>query len=174
MQSHAPLIEKEVGMVHPLLENDRKKGLSSPTSPLLPRNPPPNITGLSRCFTPKNGFAREKAFPGEWSTTSDKVFPKINVLIVEDNVINQTILSSFLRKHKIFHKVAKNGQEAIDIWKEGGIHLIFMDLRLPVLSGIDAAKKIRELEREHGIGIQKSKKAFSNEPNKINLSLIHI
>lgn len=173
LQSHAPLSEREVGMVHPLLESDRKKGLSSPTSPLLPRNPPPNISQLSRNFGPRNGSSREKAFPGEWSTTSDKVFPRINVLIVEDNVINQTILSSFLRKHKIFHKVAKNGQEAMDIWKEGGIHLIFMDLQLPVLSGIDAAKKIRKLEREHGIGIQKSRKASNNEQNKINKDQIN-
>ncbi|CAR25919.1 ZYRO0A11154p [Zygosaccharomyces rouxii] len=173
MQSHAPLIEKEVGMVHPLLENDRKKGLSSPTSPLLPRNPPPNFNRLSRSFAPKNGSSREKPFPGEWSATSDKVFPKINVLIVEDNVINQTILSSFLRKHKIFYKVAKNGQEAIDVWREGGIHLIFMDLQLPVLSGIDAAKKIRELEREHGIGIQKSRKTPHIESNKINKDQIN-
>ncbi|CDH14732.1 related to Osomolarity two-component system protein SSK1 [Zygosaccharomyces bailii ISA1307] len=168
MQSHAPLSEKEVGMVHPMLESDRKKGLSSPTSPLLPRNPPPNFNRLSKSFPPKDSPSSEKNFPGDWSATSDKVFPKINVLIVEDNVINQTILSSFLRKHKIFYKVAKNGQEAIDIWKQGNIHLIFMDLQLPVLSGIDAAKKIRELERQHGIGIQKGKKVVSGELKKLN------
>lgn len=173
MQSHAPLSETEVGMVHPLLESDRKKGLSSPTSPLLPRNPPPSIDKLSQDSNPKNKPLREKAFPGDWSTTSDKVFPKINVLIVEDNVINRTILSSFLKKHKIFYKVAKNGQEAVDIWKQGGIHLIFMDLQLPVLSGIDAAKKIRELEREHGIGIQKSKKIPNSDSNKINKDQIN-
>lgn len=172
MQSHAPLSEKEVGMVHPLLESDRKKGLSSPTSPLLLRNPPPSFNKLSKGLSLKDTSLRGKAFPGECSTTSDKVFPRINILIVEDNVINQTILSSFLRKHKIFHKVAKNGQEAINIWRQGGIHLIFMDLQLPVLSGIDAAKKIRELEREHGIGIQKNRRKPitipRNEASKIN------
>lgn len=84
----------------------------------------------------------------ENTNTSKKVFPKINVLIVEDNVINQAILGSFLRKHKISYKIAKNGKEAVDIWKEGGLHLIFMDLQLPVLSGIDAAKQIRDLEKK--------------------------
>lgn len=169
LQPHVPLSEKEVGMVHPMLESDRKKGLSSPTSPLLPRNPPPNFSRLSKSFSNKDSSSpSEKNFPSNSSTTSDKVFPKINVLIVEDNVINQTILSSFLRKHKIFYKVAKNGQEAIDIWKQGNIHLIFMDLQLPVLSGIDAAKKIRELERQHGIGIQKSKKSNGSEAKKMS------
>lgn len=80
--------------------------------------------------------------------TSEKVFPKINVLIVEDNVINQAILGSFLRKHKISYKIAKNGKEAVDKWKEGGLHLIFMDLQLPVLSGIEAAKQIRDCEKK--------------------------
>ena len=79
--------------------------------------------------------------PFKLTTTSEKVFPKINVLIVEDNVINQAILGSFLRKNKISYKIAKNGKEAVDKWKEGNLHLIFMDLQLPVLSGIEAAKK---------------------------------
>ncbi|CCF60138.1 hypothetical protein KAFR_0J00700 [Kazachstania africana CBS 2517] len=82
------------------------------------------------------------------TTTTEKVFPKINVLIVEDNVINQAILGGFLRKHKISYKVAKNGKEAVEMWKNGGLHLIFMDLQLPVLSGIDAAKQIRDFEKE--------------------------
>lgn len=84
----------------------------------------------------------------ENANTSEKVFPKINVLIVEDNVINQAILGSFLRKHKISYKIAKNGKEAVEVWKEGGLHLIFMDLQLPLLSGIDAAKQIRDLEKK--------------------------
>ena len=99
--------------------------------------------------------------------TSETVFPKITVLIVEDNVINQTVLASFLRKHKISYKVAKNGREAVDIWKEGGIHLIFMDLQLPVLSGIDAAKEIRDYEKKNGLGIQKI--IASSSSSTINL-----
>ncbi|SCU82684.1 LAME_0C02410g1_1 [Lachancea meyersii CBS 8951] len=88
------------------------------------------------------------------SITIDKVFPKINVLVVEDNMINQAILSSFLRKHKISYKTAKNGIEAVEKWEEGGMHLILMDLGLPLLSGIDAAKEIRKLEKIYGIGTQ--------------------
>lgn len=89
--------------------------------------------------------------------TRENVFPKINVLIVEDNVINQAILGSFLRKHKISYKVAKNGREAVDKWKQGGIHLILLDLQLPILSGIEATKEIRNLEKLNGIGNQRWK-----------------
>ncbi|KAL6949796.1 hypothetical protein ACO0QE_000458 [Hanseniaspora vineae] len=79
------------------------------------------------------------------------MFPEITVLIVEDNIINRSILSGVLRKHKIKYKLAKNGKEAVDTWCKGGIHLIFMDLQLPVMTGIEAARKIRHLEKVNGI-----------------------
>ncbi|AMD21202.1 HEL078Cp [Eremothecium sinecaudum] len=83
--------------------------------------------------------------------TRDKVFPKIKVLIVEDNIINQAILSSFLRKNNITYEVASNGIDAVGRWKEGGIHLILMDLQLPLMTGLEATKQIRDLEKINGI-----------------------
>lgn len=90
---------------------------------------------------------------GVATTTTDKVLPSISVLVVEDNAINQAILGAFLRKHKIQYKIAKNGQEAVDKWKEGGFHLVLMDIQLPVKSGIEATKEIRHLERVNNIGV---------------------
>lgn len=140
---HMPLDETEVGMIPSMSESERKKLLDSPpNSPLSSCNP---ISSLPKISTTSSVHQNPRASTG---TTRDTVFPKINVLIVEDNVINQAILGSFLRKHKISYKVAKNGQEAVDKWKEGGVDLIFMDLQLPVLSGMDAAKQIRGLEKK--------------------------
>ena len=45
---------------------------------------------------------------------------------MEDNPINQNILSMFLRKKKIKHQAAKDGEEAIAKWKTGGFHLILV------------------------------------------------
>lgn len=141
---YIPLDETEVGMLPPMLESERKKLLDSPPNSPLLSNP---ISNLPRIST-SSSVHRNQLPRASTGTTRDKVFPKINVLIVEDNVINQAILGSFLRKHKISYKVAKNGREAVDKWKEGGIDLIFMDLQLPVLSGMDAAKQIRDLEKK--------------------------
>jgi signal transduction histidine kinase len=45
---------------------------------------------------------------------------------------------------------ARNGQEAIDIWKEWRPHLIWMDLRMPGMDGYQAAERIREIEGQKG------------------------
>lgn len=45
-----------------------------------------------------------------------------------DNPINQTILSTFMKKKKIKYAVAKNGLEAVQKWKEGGFHLILVSI----------------------------------------------
>lgn len=86
------------------------------------------------------------------------VVPQVNVLIVEDNVINQKILETYLRKRKIRSSTANNGKEAIEKWKQGGFHLVLMDIQLPVMNGIKATKKIRQMETLNRIGV------FSGSP----------
>ncbi|ORY90486.1 hypothetical protein BCR43DRAFT_499381 [Syncephalastrum racemosum] len=87
------------------------------------------------------------------SAFANIVSPPINVLIVEDNMINQAILSTWMKKHKIKYSVASNGQEAVERWKGGGFHLVLMDIQLPVMDGIAATKMIREIEKEQKIGV---------------------
>ena len=86
-------------------------------------------------------------------TANERMLPSVSVLVVEDNAINQAILGAFLRRHKIRYQIAKNGQEAVDKWSKGGFHLVLMDIQLPVISGIEATKKIRRLEKINKIGV---------------------
>jgi len=73
----------------------------------------------------------------------------MKILIVEDEKMNQLILSRFLKamEQNINFEVAGNGQEAIEKYNEGGFNLIFMDIQMPVMDGLTATKKIREMEK---------------------------
>ncbi|EJD54124.1 hypothetical protein AURDEDRAFT_133715 [Auricularia subglabra TFB-10046 SS5] len=82
-----------------------------------------------------------------WRTGAQMdIVPPINVLVVEDNLINRTILSTALKKMGVKYGQASNGQEAIEKWRKGDFHLILMDIHMPVMDGITATREIRRLE----------------------------
>jgi len=68
------------------------------------------------------------------------------ILLVEDNIINQKIAEKMLSRLGLKTMIAKNGQEAVDILTDENDHsidLVFMDVQMPVLNGLDATKKLR-------------------------------
>ncbi|RKF55049.1 two-component response regulator SSK1p [Golovinomyces cichoracearum] len=92
--------------------------------------------------------------------------PPINVLIVEDNNINLKLLEAFMKRLKVRWQTAVNGKIAVDKWKTGGFHLVLMDIQLPVMSGLQATREIRRLERLNGIGVFSSS-ASSTAPQDV-------
>ena len=79
--------------------------------------------------------------------------PPINVLIVEDNIINLKLLEAFAKRLKVRWQTAMNGIDAVIKWRTGGFHLVLMDIQLPLMSGLDATREIRRLERVNSIGV---------------------
>jgi signal transduction histidine kinase/CheY-like chemotaxis protein len=63
------------------------------------------------------------------------------VLIAEDNPVNSSLLSLYLRKHSLSAAVAPNGKRAVE--QAGDADLIFMDVQMPELDGLEAAEEIR-------------------------------
>ncbi|KAI7883243.1 hypothetical protein K492DRAFT_192773 [Lichtheimia hyalospora FSU 10163] len=124
-----------------------------------PSPPPPTVSTPGEKPTPKVMGPRrglklnKKRKADKGSAFANVVSPPINVLLVEDNMINIAILSTWMKKHKIGCTVANNGQEAVERWQQGGFHLVLMDLQLPVMSGIEATKKIRAVEKQQKIGV---------------------
>jgi len=68
---------------------------------------------------------------------------KYRILIVDDKEVNCQLLVKLLQPFEFDLKEANNGKEAIKIWEKWQPHLIFMDMRMPVLDGYEATKIIK-------------------------------
>ncbi|KAI0824651.1 hypothetical protein BC628DRAFT_1321751 [Trametes gibbosa] len=125
--------------------------------PLSPQNRTPGGPSTTRRPskrpTAETAASAPAAIPKKGTRGSENnIVPPISVLIVDDNPINQTILSTFMKKKRIKYDVAKNGEEAVSKWRSGGFHLILMDIQMPVMDGIQATKEIRRIEKTNGVG----------------------
>lgn len=87
----------------------------------------------------------------EKKETMRKNLSGIKVLLAEDNELNREIAKFILEDEKMIVTEAKDGQEALEIFKnskENTFDLILMDIMMPVLNGLEAAREIRNLQRE--------------------------
>ncbi len=79
-------------------------------------------------------------------TFDEKNFKKLNILLAEDNEINQKIIQYSLTNAGYTVDIAKNGQEAIDMYHQYSYDLVLMDVQMPVLDGYEATSHIRDME----------------------------
>ncbi len=71
---------------------------------------------------------------------------RLEVLLVEDNPVNQELAERLLKKRGYSVTLANNGAEAVDCFEKSHFDLIFMDMQMPVMDGIEATEAIRSRE----------------------------
>jgi len=79
--------------------------------------------------------------------------PTYKLLAVDDKAINRQLLLRLLAPLGFEIKEASNGQEAIAIWDEWEPHLIWMDMRMPVMDGYEATKYIKSTTKGNATAI---------------------
>ncbi len=86
-------------------------------------------------------FSEEKKY--DPSKLADK-----KILLVEDNKINQMVISKMLENKKMICSIAETGEEGVELAKNKNYDLILMDIHLPGISGTKATENIRTFDKE--------------------------
>lgn len=72
----------------------------------------------------------------------------VRILVADDNATNRLILDRFLKRTRAEVQFAETGEDALRLFQEARFDIILMDVQMPVLDGVGATQKIREIERD--------------------------
>jgi len=74
----------------------------------------------------------------------------LKILLAEDNAVNQRLMTLILSQLRMKIDVAADGKEAFEMYQQKAYDLIFMDVQMPVMDGLESTKLIREFEQTSG------------------------
>jgi two-component system sensor histidine kinase BarA len=111
------------------------------SKPVPPRELYQRLTGM---------FDALQLQPSQLALLPARKGPVLRVLAVDDNPANLKLVCTLLADLQVEAVPASDGYEAIRLCKEDGFDLVFMDIQMPGLSGLEATRAIREYEAATG------------------------
>jgi CheY-like chemotaxis protein len=113
-----------------------------------------SVVGRGTVFTvtlPIERIADPRPLEGAWEAGDELGGgARLAILAAEDNEVNRLVLTTLLRQDGVSLTVVNNGAEAVETWRSGDWDLVLMDVRMPVMDGVAAARQIRSEERATG------------------------
>lgn len=99
---------------------------------------------VQTCSVEDRGM-NQKNYPPEEQT---RICFTGSVLVAEDNPVNRILIDELLQRYGLSPDIAKNGQEALERMESTPYDIVFMDVNMPVMSGIEAVARIKETGNE--------------------------
>lgn len=95
------------------------------------------------CEYSPTSYAYPTTAEEEGQTVVKESTPPLNILVAEDNEVNQIVLRKMLEKRGHAVSVVSDGQEALEVLKTNTYDLVFMDVQMPRMNGLEAVRVIK-------------------------------
>ncbi|KAK8241321.1 hypothetical protein IWZ00DRAFT_65617 [Phyllosticta capitalensis] len=135
--SNSPLEESPGDVTRPALSRQMTRRMSEPAP------------SLAETIRKSRSQASLNSEPSSSSMQQPPTEKDLRILLVDDNRINLSLLTAFMKKYRFAYLEAMNGLEAVETYKreEGRFDYIMMDLTMPVMDGLTATREIRRYEQ---------------------------
>ena len=141
------LHEKKVILLSSFSHRDRLESLSNNVSKILykPITPTKIVQGINAI---NNDKSTTKSVTNLHASPFENIQFQGEILVAEDNIINQQLVKQILLRYGVNVELANNGLEAFEKRKSKKYDLIFMDIQMPVMDGVEATHEIINYEVE--------------------------